>query len=72
MKVYTYTQARENLATLLEEARREEVVIRRRNGELFSVALRPQGSSPFDVTPVSTRATMQDILEAIRESREGR
>jgi hypothetical protein len=70
MKVYTYTQAREHLATLLEEARREEVIIRRRNGEQFSVALRPQGSSPFDVAPVSIQATTQDILEAIRESRE--
>jgi hypothetical protein len=27
-------------------------------------------TSPFDVSPVSTRATTQDILEAIRESRE--
>jgi hypothetical protein len=70
MKVYTYTQAREHLATLLEEARREEVIIRRRNGEQFSLALRPQGSSPFDVAPVRTQATTQDILEAIRESRE--
>lgn len=70
MKVYTYTQAREHLATLLEEARREEVIIQRRNGEQFSVALRPQGSSPFDVAPVHTTATTQDILEAIRESRE--
>lgn len=70
MKVYTYTQAREHLATVLEEARRQEVIIRRRNGEQFTVALRPQSSSPFDVAPVSTRATTQDILEAIRESRE--
>lgn len=70
MKVYTYTQAREHLATVLEEAKRQEVIIRRRNGEQFSVALRPQGTSPFNVAPVSTRATTQDILEAIRESRE--
>jgi hypothetical protein len=28
---------------------------------------RPQGSSPFDVAPVSTQATTQDILEAIRD-----
>lgn len=53
-----------------EEARREEVIIQRRNGEQFSVALRPRGSSPFDVEPVKTKATTQDILEAIRESRE--
>jgi hypothetical protein len=70
MKVYTFTQAREHLATLLEEARRQDVIIRRRNGEQFSVSLRPQSASPFDVTPVRTQATTQDILEAIRESRE--
>jgi hypothetical protein len=70
MKVYTYTQAREHLAEVLEEARRQEVVIRRRNGDQFSIALRSHGPSPFDVDPVNTRATTQDILDAIRESRE--
>lgn len=70
MKVYTYTQAREHLADLLEEARRQEVVIRRRNGEHFSVTLRRSGASPFDVPPVRTKATTEDILAAIRESRE--
>ncbi|RMH15453.1 MAG: prevent-host-death protein [Acidobacteria bacterium] len=70
MKVYTYTQARERLATVLEEAKREEVVIRRRNGDQFSVVLRQPGKSPFDVTPIRTRATTQDVLDAIRESRE--
>jgi hypothetical protein len=70
MKVYTYTQAREHLAELLEEARREEVVIRRRNGEHFSISLRRSSTSPFDVPPVRTKATTDDILEAIRESRE--
>jgi hypothetical protein len=70
MKVYTYTQAREHLAALLEEARQDEVIIRRRNGEQFSIVLRRHGSSPFDVAPVQTRATTQDILDAIRESRE--
>src|SRR5689334_671873 len=35
-----------------------------------SVALRLQSTSPFNVAPVSTQATTQDILEAIHESRE--
>jgi hypothetical protein len=70
MKIYTYTQAREHLATLLEEAKQDEVIIRRRNGEQFSIALRSHGTSPFDVPSVRTRATTQDILEALRESRE--
>ena len=70
MKVYTFTQAREHLATVLEEARRQEVIIRRRNGDQFSIVLRRHGTSPFDVPAVRTRATTQDILDAIRESRE--
>ena len=71
MKVYTFTQAREHLAAVLEEARQQEVIIRRRNGDQFSIVLRRHGSSsPFDVPPVRTRATTQDILDAIRESRE--
>ncbi len=68
--MYTYTQAREKLAALLEEAKREEVVIRRRNGDQFSLVLRQPGKSPFEVPPVRTRATTRDILDAIRESRE--
>lgn len=69
MKVYTYTQAQEHLAEVLEEARQQEVIIRR-NGEQFSLVLRPHGTSPFDVPSVTTRATTQNILDAIRESRE--
>lgn len=70
MKVYTYTQARERLAAVLEEAKREEVIIRRRNGDQFSVALRQSDRSPFDVPTVRTQATTQDILDALRDSRE--
>lgn len=70
MKLYTYTQARQNLATVLEEAKREEVVIRRRNGDQFTVVARKPKRSPFEVAPVRTRATTEDILEALRESRE--
>lgn len=70
MKVYTYTQARERLAVVLEEAKREEVVIRRRNGDQFTIVPRRSEDSPFDVPPIRTRATTRDIVDAIRESRE--
>ncbi|MCG8459367.1 MAG: type II toxin-antitoxin system Phd/YefM family antitoxin [Holophagales bacterium] len=72
MKVYSYTQARERLAAVLDEAKNEEVIIRRRNGDQFSISLRRPERSPLDVKPVRSRATTDDILEAIRESRERR
>ncbi len=38
MKIYTYSQAREKLADILEESKNEEIVIRRRKGDMFSIA----------------------------------
>lgn len=49
-EIYSYSQAREKLAALLEESKNEEVVIRRRKGDMFSSAPKsPSGRSPFDV-----------------------
>lgn len=71
MKVYTYSQARDKLSDILEESKDEEVVIRRRKGDLFLIV--PKSSSrksPFDVPGLRKKITRKEILEAIRESRE--
>lgn len=71
MKIYTYSQAREKLADLLEESKKDEVVIRRRRGDMFSIAPKlPSRRSPFDVPGLGKRITRKEILEAIHESRE--
>ena len=70
MKVYTYSEARQRLSELLDQARKEEVVIQRRGGDSFSVILRRPTKSPFDVPPIKTKATTRDIIEAVRASRE--
>jgi prevent-host-death family protein len=70
MKVYTYSEARQRLADVLNIARTEEVIIKRRGGEIFSIIFRKNTKSPFDVPGIKTKATTQDILEAIRKSRE--
>jgi hypothetical protein len=59
MKVYTYSRARNRLAEVLEESKRETVVIRRRR-------------SPFDVPGVGKGIARRELLAAIRESRSGR
>ncbi|MBI5235222.1 MAG: prevent-host-death protein [Deltaproteobacteria bacterium] len=70
MKIYTYSQAREKLADIMEESKNEEVVIRRRKGDLFSIAPKtPSRRSPFDVPCLSKKIARKDILAAIRESR---
>jgi antitoxin Phd len=70
MKVYTYSKAREKLADILEESKKEEVVIRRRKGDMFSIAPKaPLRRSPFNVTGLRKNISRKEILEAIRESR---
>ena len=72
MKVYTYSQARQNLSQVLNRAKKEDVVIRRRGGEVFAVVPQPQTGSPLDVVGVKTKATTRDILGAVREVRSRR
>jgi len=69
MKIYTYSEARQKLSEVLDTARTEEVLIKRRGGETFAVMYKKLPKSPFDVPGVNTSATTQDILDAIRESR---
>jgi hypothetical protein len=69
MKVFTYSEARQHFSSVLDTAREEEVLIKRRRGETFSLRYKATSKSPFDVPPIKTKATTADILDAIRESR---
>lgn len=71
MKIYTYSKAREKLATILEESKSEEVVIRRRKGDLYSIVPKSRvPRSPFNVSGLRKKITRREILDAIRDSRE--
>ncbi len=69
MKVYTYSEARQKLSMVLDIARSEDVIIKRRGGETFKVVFKKSLKSPFDVPGIKTKATTKDILNAVRESR---
>ena len=71
MRVYTYSEARQSLASVLDVAQQEGAVrIRRRDGQLF--VLRPESSdaSPLDVEGVDLRVSTDEIVSMIREGRE--
>lgn len=73
MKTYTYSEARNRLAEVLEESKRGEVLIRRRRGETFAVVPKSRARrSPFDVPGVGRGIARREILAAIRESRSRR
>ena len=71
MRVYTYTEARQNLASLLEVAQRDGAVrIRRRDGRSFVLQPEPARGSPLDVAGVDLGVTTEEIVTMIREGRE--
>ena len=71
MKVYTYSQARQNLAQLLDDARDEgEVQIKRRDGQTFVLKPVKEKKSPLDVDGVSSDLSLEELNQAVRESRE--
>ena len=72
MKAYTYSEARENFATVLEEAERDGAVeIRRRDGAVFRLSPAPKSkSSPLDVPGVKLNVKTQDLVAVVREGRE--
>ncbi len=71
MRVFTYSEARQNLASLLDLAQNEDVEIRRKDGSRFILRARaPTARSPLDVPGVETDTCTRDILEAVREVRD--
>ena len=73
MKSYTVSEARQNFAAVLEDAWREGAVrIYRRSGQSFVLQPEPRTGSPLDVEGVTPAqpVTREDILAAIKESRE--
>jgi antitoxin (DNA-binding transcriptional repressor) of toxin-antitoxin stability system len=72
MKAYTYSEARENFASVLEEAERDGgVEIRRRDGAVFRIQPAPRSkSSPLDVPGVRLNVSTEDLVAAVREGRE--
>ncbi len=71
MRVFSYSEARKNFSEVLNTARDNEVLIRRRNGETFSLAPVKRRRSPLDVEGIKTGVTTVELLAAVRESRKG-
>ena len=63
MKVYSYSQARQQLAEVLNFARREGAVeIRRRDGRVFLVRPAAGAGSPLDVPTVKKQISLAMTL----------
>lgn len=70
--IYNYSQARQSLAQILEQAQKDgQVKLRSKDGKVF--VIKPEiarGKSPLDVVSPKSAITKEDILAAIADSRE--
>ena len=73
MNVYTYSEARQKLAKLLDQVLKEGAVkIKRRDGKVFVIRPDEGGSSPLDSPPVPIDISGEEIVEIVREGRRSR
>ncbi len=69
-RVYTYSEARQNLATVLENAAREgEVHIKRRDGRVFVIKPVISTQSPLDVRGLDLGLSADEIVQFVHEGR---
>ncbi len=67
---YTYSEARQNLAAILEKADREgEVRVRRRDGRVFVIRPETSSRSPLDVPGIDLGMSAEEIVQFVHESR---
>jgi uncharacterized protein (DUF433 family) len=70
MNVYTYSEARQRLSGVLEQAAREgQVRIRRKDGQMFIVRPEERAASPLDVAGLDLDLTADEIVSMVREGR---
>ncbi len=70
MNTYTFTEARQRLASLLEQAARDgEVRIKRRDGQVFVIKPQKRKGSPLAVKGIKLNLTRGEILQSIEEGR---
>ncbi len=73
MREYSFTQARQCFAAILEEAKKEGVVcIKKRDGETFFLKPAPPKKSPLDVKGVDLGGRCVVKEKVIRKGRERR
>ena len=67
---YTYSEARQKLASLLERALKDGAVrIRRKDGQTFVIQPATTTGSPLDVAGIDLELSRVEIIEFIQEGR---
>lgn len=72
MEVYTFTEARQNFASILDNAKKQgSVRIKRRDGQSFIITPEKPKDSPLDVEGLDLNLSTEEIIDFIKEGRRG-
>ena len=70
MREYSFTEARQHFATILDEAKKDGAVcIKKRDGQVFYIKPAKSKRSPFDIKGVNLGVSSSEIVDIIREGR---
>lgn len=70
MQVYTYSEARQKLSSVLDKAEVSgRVLIRRKDGRTFSLSPERTETSPLDVPSIKARVTTDELVSLVRKER---
>ena len=73
MQVYTYSETRQNLSSVLRQALDSgKVLIRRKDGQTFALTPEPakKQTSPLDVPSINADISTRELVEIVRAGRE--
>jgi antitoxin (DNA-binding transcriptional repressor) of toxin-antitoxin stability system len=72
MKIFNYSEARQNFAAILNTSLTEEVIITRRDGSRFRIVpiIEKNRKSPFEIEGVKSSVKTSEIISIVRKGRE--
>ena len=73
MTIYSYSQARQNFSSLLNQAKEEgEVMIKRKDGSTFILKPISVQYSPLDIEGINIDISREEIVDIQRKIRSGK
>jgi len=70
MRVYTYSEARQKLSSILDKAESMgKVIIRRKDGRTFALIPEKTPSSPLDVPSIKATISTEELVKIVRKER---
>ena len=70
MEVYTYSEARQRLSSVLDKAESTgKVLIRRKDGRTFALVPEQMPASPLDVPSIKADVSTKELVSIVRAGR---